>query len=99
MTFLGAESVQGLALTLESVHDVQSGDGLALGMLGVGDRVADNVLKERLEDGASLFVHHTRDTLDAATTCQTANGGLGDAVDVVAKNLAVTLAGLADTFS
>jgi hypothetical protein len=37
-------------------------------------------------------VEHTgRDTLDTATTRQTADGGLGDALNVVAKNLAVTL--------
>jgi len=39
-------------------------------------------------------------TLDTATTCETANGGLGDALDIVAKNLAVTLGTtLAETFS
>jgi len=39
-------------------------------------------------------------TLDTATTCETADGRLGDALDVVAKNLAVTLGTtLAETFS
>lgn len=32
-----------------------------------------------------------RDTLDTTTTGETANGGLRDTLDVVAKNLAVTL--------
>ena len=32
-----------------------------------------------------------RDTLDTATTRQTADGGLGDTLDVVAQNLPVTL--------
>ena len=32
-----------------------------------------------------------RDTLDTATTRQTADGRLGDALDVVAQNLPVTL--------
>ena len=32
-----------------------------------------------------------RDTLDASTTRETADGGLGDALDVVTENLAVTL--------
>ena len=99
LNFLGTETVKGLALTLECVHDVESRDGLALGVLGVGDGVANNVLKERLEDGASLLVHHAGDALDTTTTCQTADGGLGDAVDVVAKHLAVTLTGLADALS
>ena len=99
LSFLGAETVEGLALTLKGVDNVQSGDSLALGVLGVSDRVANNVLKEGLEYGASLLVHHTGDALDTTTACQTADGGLGDAVDVVAKHLAVTLAGFADAFS
>ncbi len=35
--------------------------------------------------------HTGRDTLDTATTRQTADSGLGDALDVVAKNLAMAL--------
>jgi len=41
-----AEAVEGAALALERVDDVERGDGLALGVLGVGDRVADDVLEE-----------------------------------------------------
>ena len=41
-----------------------------------------------------------RDTLDAATTGQTADGGLGDALDVVAQDLAVALgAAFAEAFA
>ena len=47
---------------------------LPLGMLSVRDRVPDNVLKEDLEDTASLLVDKTRDTLDTATTSETTNG-------------------------
>ena len=36
-------------------------------------------------------IHTGRDTLDTTTTCETADGGLGDTLDVVTKNLAVTL--------
>ena len=43
-------------------------------MLSVRDRVPDNVLKEDLEDTASLLVDKTRDTLDTATTSETTNG-------------------------
>ena len=35
--------------------------------------------------------HTGRDTLDTATTRQTADGGLGDALNVVTENLAVAL--------
>jgi len=88
---LATEAVEGAALALEGVDNVERGDGLALGVLGVGDGVTDDTLEEGLEDTAGLLVDHGRDTLDTATTSETADGGLGDALDVVTKNLAVTL--------
>ena len=66
-------------------------DSIPLGVFSVGDRVTDDVLEEDLENTTSLFVDETRDTLDTATAGKTTNGGLGDTLDVVAKNLAVTL--------
>lgn len=57
-----------------------------------------NILKEDLENTPGLLVDETRDTLDTATTSEAANGGLGDALDVIAKNLAVALgSALAET--
>ena len=53
---LSTESVKGFALSLQSVDDVQSGDGLSLGVFSVGDRVSDNIFKEDLEDTTSFFV-------------------------------------------
>jgi hypothetical protein len=87
---LTAEAVQGAALSLQSVDDIHGGDSLALGVLGVGDSVTDDVLKEHLEHTAGLFVDEARDALDTATTSQTTNSGLGDSLDVVTKNLAMT---------
>jgi hypothetical protein len=52
---------------------------------------AAHVLKEDLENTAGLLVDETRDTLHTATTSETTDGGLGDALDVVAKDLTVTL--------
>ena len=88
-----AEAVQGAALALERVDDVERGDGLALGVLSVGDRVADDVLEEaaasarrrergdgHLQHAARLLVDETRDTLDTAATSQTPDRGLGDAL-------------------
>ena len=49
------------------------------------------VLEEDLEDTTGLLVDEARDTLDTATAGKTTNGGLGDTLDVVAKNLAVAL--------
>ncbi|KAF8922001.1 hypothetical protein CPB85DRAFT_1265441, partial [Mucidula mucida] len=58
-------------------------------MLSVGDRVANNILQEDLEDTTSLFVDKARDTLYTTTTGETPNSGFGDALNVVAKNLPV----------
>ena len=43
MSCLTTETVEGAALTLESVDDVEGGDGLALGVLSVGDRVTNDL--------------------------------------------------------
>ena len=88
---LAAEAVEGLALALEGVDDVHGGDSLAAGVLGVGHGVTDHVLQEDLENTAGLLVDEARDALDATTACEPADGGLGDALDVVAKDLAVAL--------
>jgi hypothetical protein len=55
---LAAEAVEGAALALEGVDHVERRDRLALGVLGVGDGVADDALEEGLEDGARLLVDH-----------------------------------------
>lgn len=86
---LTTETVKGAALSLESVDDVQRGDGLALGVLSVCDSITDDTLEEGLEDTTGLLVDHGRDTLNTTTTRQTADGGLGNTLNVVAKNLPV----------
>lgn len=88
---LTAETVQSAALALQSVDNVHGRHGLSLGVFRVGDRVTNDVLEEHLQDAAGLFVDQSRDTLDTATTSQTTNGRLRDALDVVAKDLSVTL--------
>ena len=88
---LAAEAVEGAALALERVDDVHGGDGLAAGVLGVGHGVTDDVLEEDLEDTAGLLVDEAADALDTTTAREAADGGLGDTLDVVAKDLAVAL--------
>ena len=44
-------------------------------MLGVGDGITDDVLKEDLEDTTGLLVDQARDTLDTSPASQTADGG------------------------
>ena len=62
-----------------------------LGVLCVGHSVADHVLKEHLEDAAGLLVDEAGDTLHATAASETADGGLGNALDVIAEHLAVAL--------
>lgn len=45
----------------------------------------------KIECRRMKLVHTGRNTLDATTTSETSDGRLGDALNVVAKNLAVTL--------
>ena len=50
-----------------------------------GNRVTDDVLEEDLENAAGLLVYEARDALDSSTTRETADRGLGDALNVVTK--------------
>ena len=45
-------------MALEGVDDVEGGDSLALGVLGVCDGVTDDTLEEGLENTTGLFVNH-----------------------------------------
>ena len=49
------------------------------------------ILQKDLENSSRLLIDQTRDTLDATSTSETTDGGLGNALDVVAKDLAMTL--------
>ena len=100
MCFLTAESVQRTSLAFQSIDDVHGGDGLSLGVLGVGDGITDDVLEENLQDTTGLFVDEARDTLDTTTTSQTTDSGLGDTLDVITQHLTMTLgASLSQSFS
>ena len=78
-------------MPLEGIDNIHSGDSLPLGVFGVGDGITDDVLKEDLEDTTGLLVDQARDTLDTTTTRQTANSGLGDTLDVITQDFAMTL--------
>ena len=100
MYILSAKSVQSPSLSLESVDDVHGGDGLPLGVLGVCHGITDDVLKENLKDTTGLFVDETADSLHTTSASQTADGGLGDTLDVITQHFAVTLgAPFAESFS
>jgi hypothetical protein len=55
---LTTETIEGTSLALESVDYVEGGDSLALGVLSVGDSVADDTLEEGLENTTGLLVDH-----------------------------------------
>jgi hypothetical protein len=87
-------------LTLESIDNIHGGDSLPLGVFGVGDGITDDVLKEDLEDTSGLLIDEARDTLDTSAASQSADGGLGDTLDVITQHFAMTLgASLAESLS
>jgi hypothetical protein len=73
------------------MDNIKSSDSLSASMLSVSDSIADDVLEEDLEDTTGLFVDETRDALDTTTTSQSADSGLGNALDVVSEDLSVAL--------
>ena len=86
-----AETVQSASLALQSVDNVHGSDGLSLGVLGVSNSISDHVLQKHLKNTTGLFVDETGDTLHTTTASQTTDGGLGNPLDVVTKNLPVAL--------
>jgi hypothetical protein len=69
-------------------------------MLSVGDRVTDDIFEENLKDATGLLIDESRDALNTATASKTTDGWLGDALDIVAKHLSMTLgASLSETFA
>ena len=88
---LTSESVEGTSLALQSIDHIHGSHGLPLGMLSVGDSIPDDILQEHLQDTSGLFVNQPRDTLHTTPSCQTADGRLGDALDVISQHLSVTL--------
>ena len=67
-----------MSLAFQCKDVIHGGDSLSLGVLGVGDGFADDVLKEDLQNTTGLFIDETRDALDTTTASHTADGGLGD---------------------
>ncbi len=76
---------------LEGADNVHGHDSLTTSMLGGGDRVTDDALKEDLKHTMGLLIKETRDMLDIATTSKMVDGGLGDALDVIMKDLSMML--------
>jgi len=88
---LTTETIEGTALSLQCVDDIEGSDGLALGVFGIGNSITDDTLEEGLQNTTSLFIDHGRNTLDTTTTSETSDSWLGDTLDVVSQNLTMTL--------
>jgi len=82
-----SETVEGSSLSLKSVDDVEGGDGLSLGVLGVGDGVTDDVLEETSEDNSGLVVDERADSLDTTSSGESSDGWLGDSEDGLLDSL------------
>lgn len=87
---LASETVQGAALSLQGVHDIHGGDGLAFGVLAVSDCITDDILEEYLQDSTCFFVYQTWYSLDPTSPGKSSDCRLGNTLDVVSKHLAVT---------
>jgi len=87
-------------LAFQGIDDVHGGNRLSLGVLGVGDCISDHIFQEDLEDTSGLFIDESADSLDSTSASQSTDGGLRDTLDIVTKNLPVTLsASLSKTFA
>merc|ERR1719221_369630 len=97
---LTAKAVQSSALPFESIDNVHGSDSLPLGVLGVGDSISDDVLQEHLQDAPSLFIDETANPLDSASSGQSSDSWLGNALNVIPQDFAVPLgASLTQTLS
>ena len=81
------ETVEGSALSLESIDDIEGGDGLSLGVFGVGDGILDNVFEEASEDNSGLVIDERADSLDSTSSGKSSDGWLGDTEDGVLDGL------------
>ena len=82
-----AETVEGAALSLQGVDNIESCHSLSLGMLCVGDRVANDILQEGPKHVPGLLVDEGGDTLDSSAASQPTNRWLSDAQDSLLEGL------------
>ena len=74
-------------MSLESIDDIEGGDGLSLGVFGVGNGVLDNVLEELSEDNSGLVIDEGADSLDTTSSGESSDSWLGDTEDGVLDGL------------
>ena len=88
---LASKSVERAALSLECVDDIECCDGLSPGVFSVGHCISDHVFQEDLQYVAAFVVDESTDALDSSSASESADGRLGDALDVLAHNPPMSL--------
>jgi hypothetical protein len=58
---LTTKTVESTALALQCIDNIERGDCLALGVLGIGDSISDDALEEGLQNTTCLFIDHCED--------------------------------------
>ena len=97
---LSSETIDGSSLSLESVDNVEGGDGLTASVFGVGDSVTDDGFQEGLEDSTGFLVDQSGDSLDSPSASETTDGWLGDSSNVISQDLSVAFSSaLSQSFS
>ena len=77
----------GLGLAPSRPHHLRELDCLPLAHLDDGANFAEKMLQEELEVESGFLVDRGGNALDSTAAREAADGGFGDALDVVAKNL------------
>ena len=97
---LASKSIEGASLPLEGIDNIHGSDSLPLGMLSVGDSIPDHIFQENFEDSSGFLIDQATDSFDTTSASQSSDGRLRDTLDVVSKDLSVTLgASLSKSFS
>ena len=87
---LASEAVDGSALSLQRVDNIQSCHSLSSCVLAVSDGVFHNTFQEALQDRSSFFVDESGNSLDSTSSSKTSDGWLSDAIDVISQHSLVT---------
>lgn len=75
-----SESVERSSLSFEGIDDILSSNSLSLGVLGVSDRISNDVVKESLEDVSDFLVDSEGDSLDSSSSGESSDSRLGDSL-------------------
>merc|ERR1719359_1919997 len=81
------ETVDSTTALAEGGDDVLDGDGLVLGVFGVGGGITNDTVDEAAEDITDFTVDGTGDALDTTTASEAADGALRDGGGVSLEDL------------